>query len=73
MDDVIYLLCWHFVSESMITSLLSAREEGSVPPWLPPAAYGSDRMARLEVSREKEMARAHSKAVTSLDMDESGR
>ena len=70
--DVICLPRQHNV-EMGFTSLLTAREEGDVPPWLPPVAYGSQRLARLELSKEKTLARAHSKTVSSLDIDASGR
>ena len=53
--------------------LLSARECGLDPPWLLPRSYGSHRFSRLELSKEKELPRAHHVTVNSLDLDCDGR
>lgn len=53
--------------------LLAARECGLDPPWLLPRLYGSHRFSELELSRSKEMARAHTRAVNSMDIDSEGR
>ena len=53
--------------------LLAARECGLDPPWLLPRIYGSHRFSELELSRSKEMARAHTRAVNSMDIDSEGR
>jgi DNA excision repair protein ERCC-8 len=53
--------------------LLSARQYGLDPPWLLPRVYGSHRFSQLELSKEKELARAHTTAVNSMDLDCDGR
>ena len=57
----------------MMLQLLSGREYGFDPPWLLPRVYGSYRFAQLELSRKKEVARAHAHAVNSMDIDSEGR
>ena len=58
---------------AVMLQLLSARECGLDPPWLLPRSYGSHRFSRLELSKEKELPRAHHATVNSLDLDCDGR
>ena len=57
----------------VMLQLLSARECGLDPPWLLPRSYGSHRFSRLELSKEKQLPRAHHATVNSLDLDCDGR
>lgn len=52
-----------------VLRLLAAREHGLDPPWVLPRLYGGQRFTRLELSREKECAPLHSRAVTALDIE----
>ena len=54
--------------------LLTARECGMDPPWLLPRVVQHQRYAQLELSPDREFARAHKSGVASLDVDrQSGR
>ena len=51
--------------------LLDARQVGLEPVWLAPLIYGSNKMASLELSKEKDVDKGHYKGVTGMDIDPS--
>ena len=51
--------------------LLDARQVGLEPVWLAPRIYGHNKMASLELSKEKDVDKGHYKGVTGMDIDPS--
>ena len=54
---------------AVMLQLLDARQLGIEPVWLAPRVYGSNKMTKLELSKEKEVQKGHSNGVTALDID----